>query len=388
MGGVTAEQALPAAEEPVHAASIVHITDTHLFVNEHGVTRSRRERTRLVRVLERLGVSDLDFATADMAERFSQALQRAVDLERAMLPATGPIVAVHTGDAEAFGSSDQRQAFSGFGHVASILAGAGLQDAVVAVYGNHDVWPGSVALFGLNGPRHDPQKRALDEAVDIVGHLPPPAPLRFPTGAGFDMVFVPLNSVNSDAVRGGLLAYGRVSHHPPSIAPVFDLVAAYELRPRDLNIAVMHHPPHFYRPLTVRDRLGVGHLEDAEFVARELAAAGIDLVLAGHRHRLDPAFGGHVDAADPTQWPLPAGVAQLVAISPTMPTDPAAARHDPADSPRSGLCVYRVMAASGSVSLHRLIHPTGPTSDPEPIFEGMTVAGLAARGITTTGPTS
>jgi len=249
----------------------------------------------------------------------------------------------------------------------------------VSVFGNHDVWPGSVALFGLNGPRHDRQKHNIARAVDMVGHLPPPAPIRFPTTAGFDLAFAPLNSVHSHAVRGALLAYGRVSHHPPASGRPLELIAGYGLQPRDLNIAVMHHPPHFYRPLTVRDRLGIGHLDDSEVVASELAAAGIDLVLAGHRHRLDPSLGERIDATEPTQWPLPVGIAQLVAISPTIPTDAVAARHDPDGSPRSGICVYRVMAGADSISLHRVIHPTDPGFSPEPIFEQGTVTGLAVR---------
>jgi hypothetical protein len=370
----------------VHAASIIHITDTHLFVDQDGNARSPRDRSRLVRALARLGVKDLEFAPADMTERFPRTLQRAVDLERAELPADAPVVAVHTGDTEAFGSARGPNSYTGFGHLSRIIHGAGLGEAVVAVYGNHDVWPGSVALFGLNGPRHDPQKHTLAEAVDIVGRLPPAAPIRFPTAAGFDAVFVPLNSINSHPLRGGLLAYGRMSHHPPSSTRVLDVVAGYDLRPDDLNIAVMHHPPHFYRPLTVRDRLGVGQLDDAPNVAQQLAEAGVDLVLAGHRHRLDPAFGETVDAAGPGQWPLPAGLAQMVAISPTIPTDAPAARKDPEGSPRSGVCVYRLMVSSGAVSLHRVIHSTEADATAEPIVEGATITGLSLRRTTMTGP--
>ncbi len=243
-----------------------------------------------------------------------------------------------------------------------------------------------MALFGLNGPRHDPQKHHIARAVDMVGDLPPPAPIRFPTPAGFDLVFAPLNSVNSHVIRGALLAYGRVSHHPPASGRPLDRIAGYGLAPHDLNIAVMHHPPHFYRPLTLRDRLGIGHLDDSESVARELAAAGIDLVLAGHRHRLDPSLGEQIDATEPTQWPLPGGIAQMVAISPTIPTDAAAARHDPTGSPRSGICVYRVVVGTGSVSLDRVIHPTEPGRSSEPVIERGTVTGLAVHGATSTNP--
>ncbi len=362
---------------PIHLASIVHITDTHFFVDRNGEALAASTRARLVRTLARLGVKDLDFASADMTERFSLALRRAVDLERSVLPPDAPLVAVHSGDTEAFGSPGGPHTYPGFGHLARILDEAGMGDSVVAVYGNHDVWPGSVALFGLNGPRHDTQKRTLADAVAMVGPLPRLEPLRFPSATGLDIVFVPLNSVNSHAVRGGIFAYGRMSSHPPSPASVLDVVDGYGLRPDDLNIAVMHHPLHFYRPLTLRDRLGVGHLDDAVNVAERLATAGIDLVLAGHRHRLDPAFGDTIDATHRAQWPLPAGLAQLVALSPTMATDTSAARADPEGSPRSGLCVYRVMATRGTISLQRLIHPTEQRSSTGPIVEGATVTGLS-----------
>lgn len=371
----------------MHIASIIHITDTHLFVDEHGVTRPASDRAWLVRALARVGVGDLDFAAAEMTEQLQNTLRRAVDLERSIMPETGLVVAVHTGDTEAFGSSASGPSYAGFKHLSRVFADADLGDAAVAVYGNHDLWPGSISLFGLNGPRHDPQKRTLAETVEVVGNLPPVTPIRFSTGGDSDVVFVPINSVNSHALRGGILAYGRLSHHPPSPASVFDLVRSYELRPEDLNVAVMHHPPHFYRPLTLRDRLGIGCLDDAENVAFQLADAGIDLVLAGHRHRLDPAFGTAVDATKAEQSPLPPGMAQLVAISPTILTDAAAARHDPTGSPRSGLCVYRVVAAAGSTTLHRVIHPTEPGWGVEPIVESETITGLATQRAMSTEPT-
>ena len=121
-------------------------------------------------------------------------------------------------------------------------------------------------------------------------------------------------------------------------------------------------------------------------MAQQLAEAGVDLVLAGHRHRLDPAFGHTIDAAGPEQWPLPAGLAQMVAISPTIPTDVPAARKDPEGSPRSGLCVYRLMVASGALSLHRVIHSTEPGTGDKPILEGATITGLSVRRTTMTGP--
>lgn len=375
----------------VHVASIIHVTDTHLFVDSDGATRQNKERARLVRSLDRVGVSDLDFAEASMVERFTTALEGAVDLERSELAEGAPVIGVHSGDAEAFGDISGARPYRGFALLAELFERVGLAESTVAIYGNHDVWPGSVALLGLNGPHQDAQKMVIDEHVEIVGLLPPVEPRRFAVAGGPDLVFVPLNTVNSRAVRGGIFAYGRMSMHPPMPGGPLETVSGYGLNPGDLNIAVMHHPVHFYRPVTLRDRLGIGQLDDAATIASSLSASGIDLVLAGHRHRLDPAFGASVDARAPEQDPLPSGVAQLVAISPTIPTDKPAARQDPVGTPPSGVCVYRVIVdgppdqgspEEGSVEdgravrIERLIHSTEPGAIELPTYEPAVVLGL------------
>ncbi len=316
-----------------------------------------------------------------MVDRFTAALQGAVDLERSELGEGAPVIGVHSGDAEAFGDISGARPYCGFVLLTELFRRVGLAESTVAIYGNHDVWPGSVALLGLNGPRQDSQKEVIDEHVDMVGPLPPDKPRRFAVDGGPDLVFVPLNTVNSRAVRGGIFAYGRMSMHPPRPGSPLETVAGYELAPADLNIAVMHHPVHFYRPVTLRDRLGIGQLDDAETIASSLSTSGIDLVLAGHRHRLDPAFGASVDALVPEQDPLPPGVAQLVAISPTIPTDKPAARQDPAGTPTSGICVYRVIVDGSldeprAVRIERLIHSTEPGAIGAPTHEPAVVHGL------------
>jgi hypothetical protein len=87
--------------------------------------------------------------------------------------------------------------------------------------------------------------------------------------------------------------------------------------------------------------------------------------LSGHRHRLDPPFRHSLDADAGHQPPLPPGMAQLVALSPTLDTDDASHRRDPAGTPPRGLCVYRVVTTTWdtAVTIQRLIHPTdGPTN--------------------------
>lgn len=352
-----------------HVASIMHVTDTHLFVDEEGVTRPSGQRSTLVKVLARLGVQDLEFAADDVVARLPDLLVRAVAAERDALGDGAPVVIAHTGDAEAFGASGRIGRFTGFAHLTSLFDAAGPDD-VVTVYGNHDVWPGSVALLGLNGPRHDAQKRSIHHHAGMIGALPPEQALRFPTAHGMAITFVPLNSVHSGAVRGGLLANGRLSSHPPDTGDIMDRLRTVTLRDTDLNIAVLHHPPHAARPITVRDRLGVGRLENGRSVAAELRRMGINLVLSGHHHRLDPPFGHGLDASTGRQPPLPASMAQLVALSPTMDSHRGAADHGVRGAPRRGLCVYRIILGSSrsSVTVQRLIYPTdlvgGPTFEP------------------------
>ena len=353
-----------------HIGSIVHITDTHLFMDRDGKANRTEQRSRLVRLLARLGVHDLEYASAESVARLAETLSRAVAAERKVLSDRAPVIVVHSGDAEAFGTIPGIGEYSGFSLLASVFASSA-PDGVVAVYGNHDVWLGSVALFGLNGPSQGTLERAIATGVDMIGSLPPTSPLRFPTPDGPTIAFVPLNSVDSRAIRGGLLACGRLSPHPPGSGDVVDRLRSLGLRPADLNIAVMHHPPHFNRPVTLRDRMGMGRLQRSRPVATELHESGINLVLAGHRHRLDPPFGERLDATAGGQPPLPPGTAQLVALSPTLHSHERVVDVDPPGSPRRGLCIYRVMAdpLGTSVTIGRIVHSTDGPDCNESTFE-------------------
>ncbi len=370
-----------------HVASIVHLTDTHLFVDGAGAARPATHRSRLVRFLAKAGVEDLEFASDDVVSRLGEQLTAAVREERGAIDGDGPVVVVHSGDVEAFGANPHVSGFTGFDHLVRLVAEA-QSDGVVAVYGNHDVWPGTVALLGLNGPRHDAQKRAIDRHASFIGELPPAQPPRFPTPNGVDLVFVPINSVFSHPIRGGLLANGRISPHPPGTGDVFDRLRQLQLRPDDLNIAVLHHPAHAGRPVTRRDRAGAGRLEQADAVAAELGRLGIDLMLSGHRHRLDPPFGREVDATAGDQPPLPPNLAQLVALSPTMESHAGLADIEAPNTPRRGLCVYRIIVdeCGTSLSIDRLIHPTDAPA--MPTFERSVISQLSLgndRSATRTG---
>jgi hypothetical protein len=310
--------------------------------------------------------------------RLRELVVRAVQTERRELDDAGPVVIVHSGDIEAFGAAPRVGDFSGISHLDSMFSDTDA-DGVVAVYGNHDVWPGTVPLFHWNGwSGLAAQKQAIADHGALIGPLPPDEPLRFATAHEIGLVFVPLSTVHSSLTRGGVLANGRLSPHPPGTADVLGRVRSLRLRPSDLNVAVMHHPPHFYRPITLRDRARIGRLERSRDVADELHDLGVNLVLSGHRHRLDPPFGHSLDAAAGHQPPLPPGMAQLVALSPTLHTDEASRRQDPAGTPPRGLCVYRVVTApsDSAVTIQRLIHPTDGPADRAPTVENALIPRL------------
>ena len=337
--------------------------------------------------MARLGIGDLDFARADAVSRLRSLLVEAVAVERRQLVAGSPVVIVHSGDVEAFGVARQTTDFTGFAYLRDLFADAAA-DGVVAVYGNHDVWPGTVPLFDRRRPRQDRQKQTIAENAEIVGELPPAAPIRFQTGHDIGIAFVPLSTVLSSALRGGILANGRLSPHPPTATDVIGQLRRLQLRASDLNVAVMHHPPHFYRPITWRDRAGIGRLERSTAITDELRSLGINLVLSGHRHRLDPPYGHTLDTLAGHQPPLSPGMAQLVALSPTVETESTAHRADPTGTPSKGLCVYRVIAGrdEGAVSIQRVIHRADEPKNPRSTFEPNLIRHLELAHSSTQGP--
>jgi hypothetical protein len=245
-----------------------------------------------------------------------------------------PLVIVHTGDAEAYGSETNR--FRAYELLESqlwpALRSRGAAD-VVEVYGNHDVWSGTLALFDPFG--HGDQLNALRATVPDFRPDWPTEPT-IVAGNGSDAAFIRVNTVRLDAVRGGLFAKGRVSSHPPSSGLTIEQL----IPPADasLRILVTHHPPHHFE----KDRDNRGTFEKARDAvagvirriasqedphdsqltgATELADVAtmrhIQLCLSGHRHALNPGHRQRISVLDRTQMPLGAATAQLVAQSPT-----------------------------------------------------------------------
>ena len=363
---------MPNSDTSLHLASVIHVTDTHLFLDGDGQARSPRDRSALVRALARLGVDDLDAATGEDIERWANAMRAAVARERA-LPGDHPVVVAHSGDIEAFGGPN----YDGVALLATHFDALDIEGSVV-VFGNHDVWPGTVPFFGLNGRNLDTQKRRLATKNVVSSLQPPSAPIRFELPGSRDsdeprhLALVPLSSVHSGIVRGGILAAGALTPHPPDGDDPHLALTELNLSPRDINVAVMHHPVHLPRPETWKDWARVGQMGRREAVAGLLSAVGIDLLLCGHRHRLDPPFGERADADEQTQPPLRRGTAQLVATSPTLPSPGTPPRPG---TPTRGLCVYRLLEyPDGSLGIDRLIHRTDPgRQDDQVLFEANVV---------------
>ncbi len=90
---------------------------------------------------------------------------------------------------------------------------------------------------------------------------------------------------------------------------------------------------------------------DRKEVARVIGRVPFHLVIAGHRHALDPADDGSYDAVLAAQKPLPSGCGQLVAESPTLEPVVFEDIEPPRDTPRS-FAIYRLHGDENSGGLN------------------------------------
>jgi len=151
-------------------------------------------------------------------------------------------------------------------------------------------------------------------------------------------------------------ATGNVSDHPPADAPLklvlddpADAFQPWQGRPT-VRVAIVHHPPHPFR-IADGDSLKTALLEGAAELAERLADLGVQLVIAGHRHRLDPPR--HPPAGrPPAQEPLRTPPVQLVAQSPTPDTlVPVGDRGDYAGLQGLSFSRYRLLADDAGSSV-------------------------------------
>jgi hypothetical protein len=332
-------------------ASIVQLTDLHLFVDPKGATLPPGRQSPF---LERAApiFKELGHASAGSVRDLRRIAPLVVREEAQWLDGAGPVIVVQSGDVEAYGML-QEEPFSGFRFLDEMLyptlRGMGAAE-IVGVFGNHDAWPGTwPPLFG--------QSAVVKELGD-AGHVPPPLPCLVEVPGGPSVVLV--NTVWSQGIRsgiqGGVLGSGRVTAHLPdavlplsnSPAPVVEILAMPPPDPGVPRVAVMHHPPHLFD-----ERFGhawtTGLLDGADELAEALESAGVSLVLAGHRHRIFPPADTTTDARTAIHDPLRTGTLQVASGSPTV-----------GDALHRGISVFRLYRdeAEGLLHVDRRIRTT------------------------------
>lgn len=327
----------------MHIATVVHLTDLHLFVDGSGTSRDvktqrsswrlwelargRRpqdERHTITRLLSTVPVvgHGLDYADETLWRALTDTLKYIVRTEKV------PVAVVQTGDVEAFGSGwDGQVLYPGFAALRSVNSEVMRPgDAWYDTYGNHDTWFGAPPIGGTTAAQH------IRNCLTHISHIPgldkpwlqmwPPLASAHPSCS---LQFVRINSVTPSATPA-FMARGRVLRHPPPSRPTkADTQAAIDdLRqigrpaiPTAVRIAMLHHPVHNFGEDRVKRRvksLSTGALAGRHSLANVLSELGVSLVLAGHRHALDPTR----NVASPTQSPLRQDTLQLVAESPTL----------------------------------------------------------------------
>lgn len=327
-----------------HLASIVHVPDLHLFVHPDGRTRDPRDRRFVERVaIAVLGTVFHGLGTADdkAVDQLVRFLPRVIEVERRQ---GGAVVVVQTGDVEAFGHLSPG-GLAGFQYLHDVVWPQLEQPGVtvIDVYGNHDIWPGHPPL---PGEVHD--ARYLSALPRIGADWTLPIEVAAP---GAILRFHRLNTVIINRLRGGLTARGGVGPHPPSDVLRRSDTEAVLRRIGDaaragaestLNIVLCHHPPHLFKA-GLGTRYTTGYLAGAGTFAG-LTPDRVALVIAGHRHALDPPAGARLDASGGHQPPLRPGSGQLVAESPTQ-----------RDGNPNSLSVYRLgLEDDGNITVDRL----------------------------------
>lgn len=135
----------------MHVASIVHVTDMHLYLDGDGNMRRPSQRALGDRILRTILAPlpalahGLDIADGAAWTQLRRRLDAVVEVETGL---GACCVIAHTGDAEAFGMSPGGY-FTAWGELHGRLWPrlAALGATPVDIYGNHDIWPGTFPLL-------------------------------------------------------------------------------------------------------------------------------------------------------------------------------------------------------------------------------------------------
>jgi len=133
---------------PVTVARIIHLTDLHLFVDDHGNPRAPYDdmrRRRLVRLLARLLGRCFSGIENGLNYHSDAALTALLDTLSylANKPRGEPLIIAQCGDVEAYGGKlcgNGTFDFPGFDFLDATISKLNV-DAYITNYGNHDLWP-------------------------------------------------------------------------------------------------------------------------------------------------------------------------------------------------------------------------------------------------------
>jgi hypothetical protein len=331
-------------------ASIIHLTDMHLYTSPDGsVRRPDEHEAHVAFMLKQAHVFDSVHWRrfyAGLSEHNARALRtlRArmpeviADERQDALREHGdegsrlPIIVAQTGDVEAYGARkvNGKYRFPGWEHVSAKIAplldqaDEGNEHDWVDLFGNHDAWGGAVPLT-----RPLVHRKILKDELRKLPGIAGPWPERYPRTfavAGNRTLELYRASTVPEGVWATIAAKAKLTPHPLGKAlpltkgndGLAELAAAAQQQhdSRAIRLLLLHHPLHAFRAGRVT-RTTTAAFSGRTHVARVIRRVPFHLVIAGHRHELDPAEGGVCDAAAGTQRPLPTGSAQLVAESPT-----------------------------------------------------------------------
>lgn len=334
-------------------ASVVHLTDMHLYLDVNGRVYRPVDRAAETEFLLRVahltdsiwwrnlfvGISEhnpkaLRRLKTRLPEILAEERQEAVRVHGDDLGRQLPIVVVQTGDVEAYGARvlpGGMYRFPGWDHlhmaVENLLVQADDtgQHAWIDVFGNHDVWGGAYPLVRPQGHR-----AVLKEEIAKVPGLEGPWPERyqhvFPLPGGRTLEVYRASTV-PDGWLSGLRASAALTPHPLGrLLPLTGsgdasreliLVAEAKYDPRAIRLLLLHHPIHAFEAGVFKRWLATAAFKRRRRVAKIVGRVPFHLVVAGHRHALHPPEGATYNATHMRQPPLPRGVGQIVAESPT-----------------------------------------------------------------------
>jgi len=313
---------------PDPIASIFHLTDMHLFVDESGERRDGAlpSARLLTKIARRTPVPSAQALFSGAMWHNEEPLLALWEILPELIKGSSgdgeaPVIVVQGGDVEALGSAARPEhggysAFPSWSFLHNHLHPVSGQWPWWDIYGNHDTWPGTYPMMRW---RH----RAINRArIASIPGLEGPWPNTLEvwgSPTNIPVVLTRLNTV-SRTLLTETLASGRVSDHPPggksteeALDDLADMLEPW-LDREAVRIVSMHHPPHVAG--ASGRRFTAGWLEGREELAERLSDLGVQLVLAGHTHKLNPARDSTY-TAEGTQAPLVWPTSQLVAESPT-----------------------------------------------------------------------